>query len=375
MDLGERYLELALRFGRIAPDLVSSYAGPPELAARVAAEPPPAAADLADQAGALRAAVDAEEPDAARRRWLSAQLSALATACRALGGESFSYRELVERCHGVRPALVPEESFAAAHELLDDALPGSGAVRDRYQAWLASQLVAPDRVLGVINALANDLRDRTRTAFGLPAGERVEIELVRNKRWSGFADYRGELCTRIEINTDLPLHLFRLVDLAAHEMYPGHHTEHVIKEIELVRGRGRFEHAVFVDPTPQALVAEGLAMIAREQVPALGGAYDDQMVRVALAVMEALAPVRANIAILVDEHGVSVDDARAYARRWMLEPDARVDKAVDGLLARPWRPYESCYPEGHKLCRAFAQRQPDGFRRLLAEPLTTADLL
>jgi hypothetical protein len=40
VTVGERYLELALRIGRLAPDLVCSYAGPAALAARVAAEPP-----------------------------------------------------------------------------------------------------------------------------------------------------------------------------------------------------------------------------------------------------------------------------------------------------------------------------------------------
>jgi hypothetical protein len=39
-----------------------------------------------------------------------------------------------------------------------------------------------------------------------------------------------------------------------------------------------------------------------------------------------------------------------------------------------WRPYESCYPEGLALCRAFAERSRDGFRRLLTEQVTTSDL-
>jgi hypothetical protein len=369
VTLGERYLELALRFGRLAPDLVCSYAGPAALAARVAAEPPSTLAALHAQASELRAAVETEEPDPARRRWLDAQLSALETACRALDGERLGYRELVERCHGVAPTLVSEECFAAAHSRLDDALPGRGILRDRYAAWLATQVVAPDRVLARLTALAEELRERTRDAFGLPAGERVDIELVSGKWWTGFADYLGDLRTRIEINTDLPLHDFRLLDLAAHEIYPGHHTEHVVKEVGLVRGRGWLEHAVFLYPTPQALIAEGLAMIALEQIDAVDGISG-----VVLAAMEELLPVRANIAILLDEQDASVKDARAYARRWMLESDARVDKAVDALVKHPWRPYASCYPEGLELCRAFAAREPDGFRRLLAEPLTPADL-
>jgi hypothetical protein len=47
---------------------------------------------------------------------------------------------------------------------------------------------------------------------------------------------------------------------------------------------------------------------------------------------------------------------------------------VHRLQAECWTPYESCYTEGASLCRAFAEREPDGFRRLLTEPLTTSDL-
>jgi hypothetical protein len=126
---------------------------------------------------------------------------------------------------------------------------------------------------------------------------------------------------------------------------------------------------VFLYPTPQALVAEGLAMTALEQVGA-----PSHTEGVVLAVREALLPIRANIAMLMDEGAMSLDEARAYARRWMLESDAHVAKAVDGVVARSWQPYGSCYVEGLRLCRAFVAREPDGFRRLLAEPLTPADL-
>lgn len=43
------------------------------------------------------------------------------------------------------------------------------------------------------------------------------------------------------INVDLPVWSHRLPDLVAHELYPGHHTEHAWKEHALVRGRGILE--------------------------------------------------------------------------------------------------------------------------------------
>jgi hypothetical protein len=379
MDIGERYLVLALRFRRVAPDLVSSYAGPPELADSVAREPPRTAADLRDAARELRAALGR---GGARRRWLDAQLAGVQTACEVLAGERIAYAELVRRCYGISPTFVSDETFAAAHARLDDALAGAGSLRDRYAAWLRTQLVPPDAVLPGIEVLAEGLRARTRETYPLPDGERVEFETVTGKWWGGFADYGGGLCTCVALNTDLPIHGFRLLELAAHEAYPGHHTEHVCKELAL----GHAELAVYLYPTPQALVAEGLAQLALENVLGdeaeyfgaeclrpLGVAYDAETAAVVRAVKEALVPVRANVATLLDDGDER--EARAYARRWMLEPDEQVDRAIRAIRDRAWPAYESCYPEGLTLCRAFVAGRPDGFRRLLTEQLTTADLL
>jgi hypothetical protein len=121
-------------------------------------------------------------------------------------------------------------------------------------------------------------------------------------------------------------------------------------------------------PTPQALVAEGLAQIGLEQLGDAGG--------VVRAVNEALLPIRSSIAIR-RRRARRLGGRRARLRAPLddLECDAHVVKALEWLLARSWRPDESCYPEGLRLCRALAERGPAGFRRLLAEPLTTADLL
>jgi hypothetical protein len=183
MNPGERYLALALRIGRLAPGLVDSYTGPPEIAAAVEAEAARPADELAAEARDLRA--DAEqEDDPARRRWLGAQLAALETVCATLGGERISYRALVERCYGVPARIESEDAFAAAHDALDDALPGPGTVAQRYQAWLTSQTVPVALLPAAIEVLAGDLRARTRAAFEPPDGERVDFELVSDRPWA-----------------------------------------------------------------------------------------------------------------------------------------------------------------------------------------------
>jgi hypothetical protein len=385
MTLGERYLELALRFGRLGPGLIDSYAGPRDLAARVEAEAHIPAGDVAREAAVLRMDTEADEPDGARRRWLVAQLEGLETAARFLAGEELPLPELVNRCYGIEPSHVPEQTFADAHSRLHDALPGDGALRDRYAAWLSTQYVPPNLIAPGLEALAAELRSRTDALFGPLEGDRVEFVLVEGQPWQGHCDYRGGLATRVSINTDLPIPAFRLLELVAHEVYPGHHTEHVLKE-PLLRD-GRLELAVFLYPAPQAVVAEGIAELALETalgedaerigaeiVEPLGITYDAETSAVARDVKRTLLPVRTNIALLLDEGTLSEADAYAYAREWMIEPDARVERSVANLLSADWRPYAFCYPLGLDLAHRFVGRDPARFRRLLAEQLTPAGL-
>jgi hypothetical protein len=101
MDVGARYLELILRFRRLAPSLVDSYVGSAELAARVDAEVPLTASELAGQAADLRAEVTRLGIGRDRIAWLDGQLRGIEAACEWLGGRPLGYRELVRRCHGV----------------------------------------------------------------------------------------------------------------------------------------------------------------------------------------------------------------------------------------------------------------------------------
>ena len=362
--IGEPYLEVVLRLAKLAPELVDCWCGPPEIATRVGAEPPPTPATLRAQ---IRELLDLEVD-----RWVRAQLEALDVAAQWLDGRHFEYVELVERCHDVRPELTPDDVFAAAHRRLDEALAGSGSLAERYRTWLETQIVSVETLPAALDALVRELRERTRRKFGLPEGESADVELVSGERWAGFTRYLGGGRSRILINTDLPIPSFRLLEIVAHEIYPGHHADAAWKD-----------NPVMVYPTAQPLVSEGTAMVAleallgddAEEVAAaclrpLGIPYDVETAAVVRSAKEALVPLQQNIELL----GLSPEEARPYARRWLLEPDELVDKSIESLFGQPWRPYTSCYPEGLRLCRNFVGGDRERFGRLLRERLTPAEL-
>ena len=390
-DLVTRYIELGLRLGRLLDGMVDAYYGPPELAARVEAEPMPEPSKLEGDAKRLLADLDAGEGDldAHRRQWIHGQARGLLVSARRFAGETIGFVDEVEQCYGVRPTRVSEDELALAHQQLDAALPGSGPLRERFITWREAQVVPVDKLRPAIDSLAEDFRERTHEQFGLPDGEHIDWDLVSNEPWSGFNYYAGNLRSRVVINTDLPVLSLSLGHVVAHEAYPGHHTEHSRKEAGLVRRRGYQEETIFLVGTPQCLLAEGLADLGIEViVPSrrhelladhlrpLGIAYDMDTARAVGEAGEVIGnAVRGNVAFLLHVDHAPADEAIAYAERWGLLPRNRAEKVVQFQTDPTWRSYIFCYIDGLRLCRQYVDGDPARFERLITEALLPQDLL
>jgi len=407
----ERYIVLGLQMERHIQGFVDSYYGPKAIAIRVAAAPVVEPERLVSEARALIAAIEVGEPlgdpnfeensggrrletapdagsDAARRHFLRSQAIGILTSARRLAGEPMGYVEEVEGCYEVRPRRFEVDEFQAAHRRLEEAVPGNGPLLERYVTWREAQSVPVDRLEKAVLSLADDLQGRTRSMFGLPAGERVDFELVTRKPWNGFNYYLGGLKSRVEINVDLPVLSTSLAHLVAHEAYPGHHTEHARKEAGLVLRRQWWEESIAVIGTPQNLVAEGLADLGLEVVMGrrpeaavaehlrpLGISYDPDVVAAVREAGEALGGVRANAAFRLFEDGADPDTVIDEVARWGLTSRPRAEKSVEFLLDPTWRTYISCYVEGLPLCRRFVGGDPARFARLVTEQLTPQDLI
>ena len=386
--IAERYLLLALRLGKHVDGLVDGYFGPAHLQETVEQEDRVEPAALVDEARALSAEVATSNDDPQRLRWLDGQLDGLLCVAEMVAGVETPWREAVRRCYGVDVEPMHEERFAAAHEALDAALDGDGDVATRLQAWHRSQEMPRDGVLPALDALTDELRRRTALLVELPDGEQMDVEFVNDKPWSAYNWYLGGLRSRIEINLDLPKRSYDLARLTAHEIYPGHHTEHACKEALLVRRLGRAECSILMIHTPECLVSEGIAQVGIEH--ALGDdwlehaaailrpfdvPFDAATARVVLDASQDLDHVGVNVACFASERGWTTEEAVEYCRHWALAPEDRARKSVEFATHPVWSIYTPTYAYGYGLVRAYVDRSPDGFRRLLTEQLTTADLL
>ena len=232
------YIRLGLRLGRHVDGLVDAYYGPPELKLEVDSEPLRDPALLVGDAESILEATD--------DHWLAAQLVGLETVARKLAGEEIPYLDEVERCYGIRPELMPETPFEQAHADLDEALPGDGSVAERYQAWREDNPVPRELLDAALESIAQDLRERARDLFGLPDGEDAELDFVTDEPWSAYNYYLGGLRSRIAVNLDVPMVPSLVTELMAHEVYPGHHTEHAWKEQLFVRDAGQLAESILL---------------------------------------------------------------------------------------------------------------------------------
>ena len=378
-DPVERYLELGLRLGRNADDLVDSYYGPGELASRVEAEElrPPAA--LAEDATALAAELEHD-------RWLAGQVRSLEASARKLAGGLLEYREEGLLVYGIEPRWHDEEPFRQAAAQLDEALPGNGELRDRYARWFEETAIPAELVEQAVLDAAAELRRLTREQIGLPEGEEFELELVTGERWLGYAHYLGGLRTGIRVNVDLPLPAADLVMLTSHEIYGGHHTHRAWQEVELVRGQGQVERTLDLLWSPEAVISEGIAMtgpellagdgqeLAAEVLGRLGFAYDAEVGSRVVGARRSLLPISANVAMLLHDRGASPEEAREYSAMWSLQPDERVAKQVDSQLRSPSPPYQHTYWQGRELVAAHVGGDPARFRELLTARALPSDL-
>jgi hypothetical protein len=365
----ERYLRLGLQLDRHVDGIVDSYFGPPELSAEVKSAPPANPSDLVAEAESLLGELE--------DGWLRDQVLGVRTFAGVLAGESIPYADEVERCYGVRPEFTDESVFAAAHDELEQLLPGDGPLAQRFKDWRNSMNVPVDGVEEMVTSLIETGRAWTRERVDLPVGEEVVLEAVRDKPWLAYCRYLSGYRSLISVNVDHPYSAFDAAYLAFHETYPGHHAERCLKDQLLVRERGLMEETIVLLPTAQSLIAEGIATLAPELVLESDGVRIPGVdLQHALAVEQARRPLAAvplNAALLLYETGEEPTAVQDYLERWALTV-ADAAHTVRFLQDPTSRSYVITYSAGRELAHAYVDGSMERFRALLTEQLRASDL-
>lgn len=332
----DAYVRIVLALGERDPDSLDFYAGPAAWLERARVEQTPLvdirrmAAALGDELAHDRARTEAED---SRRSVLIGQLNAVVARVDLLTGHRFRFDEESRRLFGVDAGARDVSAFEGARRELDTLLPGRGALAPRYHAFDRRFIVAGDRVPAVMARAVEACRRVTLDHLRLPTGERVIIEYTHGMPWSAFTRYEGHGRSRTAVNLDFSFTIDRLLELACHETYPGHHTINTLLDLPV--------QPMF---SPQTLRTEGAATFGVELAfpGASRAAIERELVRFAgVGARDAGdggdVELYLRVARVVDRlRWVQVDIARRY-----LDGDLEFVRAADALEEEALMPQES----------------------------------
>ncbi len=388
-DYGRSYLQLVLEIDKHIDGYIDAYYGPVDLKTAVATTDKKDPAALLDDVAQLQATIP--QADSQRAAYLAAALRAFDCTVRLLNGEQFVYIEEVECLYDISPEPVAESRFEAAHRELDTLLPGTGHLAQRIEARRQRYYIGQEQILPLLELARAETRRRTAELVDLPNDEEVEIRLAHNQPWGAYNWYLGNGRSLIEFNTDVPTSALGLLSTFAHEGYPGHHTESMLKEMHLYRQKGYAEQAAMLLHSPAAVIAEGTATHAVEIIfpddshhqwtrdvllPEARIETEEtvaQMARLSQA-SDQLRYVRGNAALLYHNGQLNQAQTIDYIQTYALATPERAAKSF-GFLSHPlFRSYIFTYTQGYDLIAQAASDKTTLFRRLLTEQILPSQL-
>lgn len=387
------YIRLGFRIEKLFPGYVDAYSGPSELKQEVEAEGVTPAADLARAAVALQERLGALPLAADRQNYLAKQVRGMEVQCRKMAGERFALVEEAQAFYDITPTFKPESDFEAGLRLLDEALPGEGALADRLAAYRSRRELPKEhahRLGDLAQQTLLEVRRRSAAIWPIPADESVELKVVSNKPWGGYNWYLGECRSLVEINEDVPMNLHYLVEMVAHEAYPGHHLEKILKDETWYRTEGHLDLTIFLYNTPQCVIAEGIATSAAGQIfapgeleqfvqghlyPQVGLSPDGVDAAQVQRGLDLLAHVDGNAAFLLLEEGRPEDEVAAYIARYKQLPIERAQRSI--AFIRSYGSYIFTYTYGKQLMAPLLQGSDrhQVFHKLLVDYVTPSDLV
>lgn len=364
-------MNVVLRVEKHFEGFVDAYCGPHEVKARIEKEEKKPLNDLYSEAEHLYQTVPQE--DVPRKIFLEKQVTGIMATLQVLQGEEISYRKQVELFFDIKPEKIPDSHFEKYKQVLQDMFKGEN-LTEALEKWRRTREISGDVLQKCIGVLHEECRRRTHKMLSLPEGEHVDFVLVENKPWGGYNWYLGEYTSRVEINTDVPLYSTGLPHLITHEAYPGHHTEHAVKEKGLYRDKGFEEACVFVLNTPECLISEGIGDAGFEMIfkdrkevykflnEKMGFTIDLDTDAAIAEALNNLFECSGNAALMIHDENADTADVVAYLMEVGLSTRERAEKMIEFMTHPLFRAYVFNYFVGRELVsHALKKVNPEVF--------------
>jgi hypothetical protein len=320
-------------------------------------------------------------------------LSSINTSLEVLTGLQIPYLELVKRLFDIEPTLTDDKVFFEAAQELNILYEGTGSLLERIEEVRNKSSLPSEKIESIILRAFEITRKKTQEMFPnlLPPDEEISIKIVQNEPWSAYNWYLGNFRSRIDFNTDLPVQWNNIIPLVCHEGYPGHHTEHAIKEKLLFLEQNRFEHAILLVHTPEAVIAEGIGNTAlpvlwsdkeseeiglEEICPNPSGEAPIETLIARNKAYNKISSFSGNLAIHAHVDGWNDDQIVEYACQFEFTSEKRVQQQMKFIRDPLWSPYIFNYYFGPNLIKNKFGDRPSSknFVKLLTQPILPSDL-
>jgi hypothetical protein len=268
-DFGRRFLCLVHRIDKHNKGYVDFYIGPKKIRKIVDNEVIISPNKLLIDCKALQKDLFKQGYDKKRELYLEKMFTAMRTSIEILNGIEIPIKEQFLRLYDVVLQPIKESELDNLKEEFNAAYGGPGSLENRMSDLRVRRTVPEGKVFELFKKALDITRERTKELFVnfLPQKERIVIELVNNNdevKWAYYNWYKGNFCSRIEVNPNYNMYWTAFLYAAAHEAYPGHHTEFAIKERVLYRELDQFEHSILLLHSPKLILSEGIAELAVE---------------------------------------------------------------------------------------------------------------
>jgi hypothetical protein len=267
---GVDFLLLALRIGKHINGYVDFYIGPENLKQLVENESKISPNKLIKDSNALLKKLETQRFDKQRENYIEKLLLAMKTSTEILNGAKYSFKDKFLKLYDVSLKSFDESEVNGLKEEYNMAYVGSGSLEARMEKLREQRKVPESDVFVLFKKALKIVKDRTNELFPnlLPVNEHINIELIGNynnehkAKWSYYNWYQGNYTSRIEVNQKYNMYWSSLLSAAAHEGYPGHHSEFAVKEYYLFHKNEQFEHSILLLNSPTLIISEGIANTA-----------------------------------------------------------------------------------------------------------------
>jgi hypothetical protein len=346
---------------------VEAYYGPSEIKELVDRQGILPLSQLNRIAKELIEAIKKENLEEPRKNILLKNIESMKVLIEKLGGKSIEYMDEVKIYYDIIPYKMEEKQLERALSIYNE-LTG-----DRLEERRERLKIPIDKLKEISHLTLEEVRRRSKKFIPFPLGEMLTLSFIKNQPWYAYNWYEGNYQSRVELNLEKTHFLTSHVVLMAHEGYPGHHTEHCLKEQLFFREKGYIEYSIILNRIPENTISEGLAEIAHKVIFKDLNMYEWIAENLAKSLRIELDPqleikldeaknilryTIGNSAYLLYKEGWPKEQVIDYFAKYNQTTYQEAEKSLEFAFNSYWAPFVYNYTIGRKLVEEYVGTPP-----------------